>query len=109
MVQPKLCDLSFPELVATWVPTLKLPGLQTLPTYHLGRHVALPPATWQICPGRLSLDGGAWGVREGGKVLVCVVSVDLGKPSLASLLLAHCRAAITTLGTGSWLYHFPGV
>lgn len=47
-VQPELCGLSFQELVATWVPTLMLPGLQMLPTYDLGRIVALMPATWQF-------------------------------------------------------------
>lgn len=49
IVQPELCGPSFSELVATWAPTLVLPVLQMLPTYDLGRNVALMPATWQLC------------------------------------------------------------
>lgn len=53
-VQQELCGLSFPELVATWTPTLVLPGLQMLPIYYLGRNVALLPATQRLCPRHLS-------------------------------------------------------
>ena len=94
------------ELVTTWAPTSLL---QMLPTYDLGRNVALQPAAWLLCPHAAVSDAGAWVVNAGGKVLGCVRSVDLGKPSLASFLLTHCWATIATPDVLSWLSLFPVV
>lgn len=80
-----------------------------LPTYNLGRNVALPLVAWLLCPQAAVVDAGAWVVSAGGKVLGCVSSVDLGKPSLASLLLTRCWATIATPDILSWLSLFPVV
>lgn len=91
-----------------WAPTLWLPILQLLLAYGLGRNVALLPATQQLWPGYLSQMVGR-GCESGYKGPRCVMTVDLGKCSLESRLLAHYWAAITIPGTCFWLYHCPVV
>lgn len=80
--------------------------MQTLPTYDLDRNVARPPAAWLLCPQAAVSDAGAWAVNAGGKVLGYVRFVDLGKASLASLLLTHCWATVATPDILSWLSVF---